>query len=151
MKIYLDNCVYNRPYDDFSKDLIVSLEAQAKLYIQNRIRDGRYELVTSEILMTEISNCPFDIRCRGITDFVSENSSLHVGPANNRKVDKMAREIMTAGVKYKDACHIASALIAECEYFISTDKRLLKYKTDKINMVDPIRFVTETEGYDYDE
>ena len=36
MRIYLDNCCYNRPYDDLSQ-LIVSLEAQAKLHIQNRI------------------------------------------------------------------------------------------------------------------
>ena len=85
MKVYLDNCCYNRPYDDFSKDLIVSLEAQAKLYIQEQIRDGRYELVTSEILTAEIDNCPFDIRRKGIMDFVNENSSIHVGPNNNRR------------------------------------------------------------------
>ena len=151
MRIYLDNCVYNRPYDDFSGDLIVSLEAQAKLYIQEQIRDGQYELVTSEILMTEIDNCPFDIRRKGIMDFLKENSSIHVGPNNNRRLDKMAREIMAAGVKYKDAYHVASALIGECRYFISTDKRLLKYKTERISMVDPIRFITEMEEHDDDE
>ncbi len=32
LKIYLDNCCYNRPYDDQSQ-LKVSLEAQAKLEI----------------------------------------------------------------------------------------------------------------------
>ncbi len=35
MRIYLDNCCYNRPYDDLSQ-LTVSLEAQAKLFIQTR-------------------------------------------------------------------------------------------------------------------
>lgn len=35
MRIYLDNCCYNRPYDDLSQ-FTVNLEAQAKLFIQNK-------------------------------------------------------------------------------------------------------------------
>ena len=34
---------------------------------------------------------------------------------------------MKAGIKFKDACHISSAIYAiyaHCDYFISTDKRL---------------------------
>lgn len=52
---------------------------------------------------------------------------------------------MEAGVKYKDACHVASALLAGCEYLITTDKRLLKYRTEKMKMVNPIQFVDEME------
>ncbi len=33
-----------------------------------------------------------------------------------------------------------------CEYFISTDKRLLKYKSNKIKLVTPVEFVIEMEG-----
>lgn len=40
---------------------------------------------------------------------------------------------------------MASAIYAGCEYFIFTDIRLLKYRTDKIKMVTPTEFVTETE------
>ena len=57
----------------------------------------------------------------------------------------MAKEIIAMGVKYKDAYHIASAILAQCDYFISTDKRLLKYKTDKIKPVNPVEFVSEME------
>ena len=53
---------------------------------------------------------------------------------------------MATGVKEKDAYHVASAIYAGCEYFISTDIRLLKYKSEKIRLVTPIEFVTETEG-----
>ena len=52
---------------------------------------------------------------------------------------------METGIKFKDACHVASTIYAECSYFISTDKRLLKYQTNEIKMVTPIKFVTETE------
>ena len=55
---------------------------------------------------------------------------------------------MSTNVKEYDAYHVAAAIYARCEYFISVDKRLLKYKTDEIKMVSPIEFiaVTETEG-----
>lgn len=53
---------------------------------------------------------------------------------------------MKTGIKFKDACHVASAMYAECEYFISTDIRLLKYTTDKIKMVTPVEFITEMES-----
>ena len=58
----------------------------------------------------------------------------------------MAHEIMETVVKYKDAYHVASAILAECDYLISTDKRLLKYKSDRLKLVNPIAFVGEMEG-----
>lgn len=146
MRIYLDCCAYNRPYDDLSQKVMVQLEAQAKLHIQQSIRDGRYTLVTSEMLLAEVNDCPFEVRRKGIMDFIEENSSVHVGAGNNAKVDQMARNIMETGVKYKDACHVASALLGDCEYLITTDKRLLKYKSDKMELVNPIQFLDEMEG-----
>ncbi len=145
MRIYLDNCCYNRPYDDLSQ-LTVSLEAQAKLYIQSKIKSGEYELATSEVLRFEVANCPAEVRRSVINDFIEQNSSIHVGKDSTPKVKEMAREIMETGVKYKYACHVASAISAGCDYLISTDKRLLKYKNDKIKLVNPIEFVGEMEG-----
>ena len=53
----------------------------------------------------------------------------------------LTNEIMTTGVKLKDAVHLACSITAECDYFITTDKRVLNYKTDKINIINPIDFV----------
>ena len=50
IKIYLDNCCYNRPFDEQNQDLI-RLETKAKLVIQNRIRQGLYSLVWSFIVL----------------------------------------------------------------------------------------------------
>ena len=65
-------------------------------------------------------------------------------------IEAKAAEIMQTGVKFKDACHVASAVYAKCEYFISTDKRLLKYKSEAIKMVSPIEFIIEMEETLYD-
>ena len=54
MKVYLDNCCYNRPYDDQSY-LRISLESQAKLFVQHLIREKKLDLVTSYVLDYENS------------------------------------------------------------------------------------------------
>ena len=144
MRINLDCCALNRPYDDLTQ-MTVNLEAQAKLHIQFWIQSGKYDLVSSEMLMKEIDDCPFEIRRKGITNFVEENSTIHVGPGNNQKINQIAHDIMKTGIKYKDACHIASAIIGKCDCLISTDKRLLKYHTDALKLLDPIQFVAEAE------
>jgi hypothetical protein len=44
MKIYLDSCCFNRPFDDQSK-LRIRLEAEAKFKIQEDVRSGTYKLI----------------------------------------------------------------------------------------------------------
>ena len=46
MRVYLDNCSYNRPYDDQSQ-MRIYLETQAKLHIQDMIRQEQIEPITS--------------------------------------------------------------------------------------------------------
>lgn len=53
MRVYLDNCCYNRPFDNQSQ-LRISLETQAKLEIQSLVKSGTIELVAS--YMTEYEN-----------------------------------------------------------------------------------------------
>lgn len=48
----MDNCCFNRPYDDQSQ-LRISLETQAKLYIQDLIKNSKVELAASYMLLFE--------------------------------------------------------------------------------------------------
>lgn len=145
MRVYLDMCCYNRPYDDQSQ-IKVSLEAQAKLHIQSLIQKKQLELVTSYMLRYECGQNPYEMRRRAIMQFIDTNTAAYVGLERKGEVESIAAEIMSTGVKFKDACHVASAIFAKCKYFISTDKRLLKYRTDRIILVTPIEFIAETEG-----
>ncbi|MBR2208074.1 MAG: hypothetical protein IJ859_04615 [Synergistaceae bacterium] len=145
MKIYLDMCCYNRPYDDQTQ-MKIALETQAKLYIQQLIRERCLNLVGSYTLDYECSNVPVSTRKEARMKFINDNVCYHVSVERNEIISKKAALIMTAGVKEKDAYHLASAIYAECEYFISTDLRLLKYKTDEIKMVTPIEFIIKLEG-----
>lgn len=49
MKIYLDNCCYNRPYDD-QLQMRIHLDTEAKLHIQDMVKNNELELVTSYML-----------------------------------------------------------------------------------------------------
>jgi hypothetical protein len=40
LRVYLDNCCYNRPFDD-QEQRSVQLETQAKLWIQDLIKDEK--------------------------------------------------------------------------------------------------------------
>ena len=97
------------------------------------------------MLRYECSNNPFEMRRNAIFDFIDKNTYAYIGIERQVNIATKAAEIMKTGIKYKDACHVVSAIYAECEYFISTDIRLLKYKSNEIKMVTPIQFVTETE------
>ena len=147
MKIYLDMCCYNRPYDP-QDQLMVEMETKAKLKIQNLVEKGEYDLIGSYILDYECSNIPSPMRKKAIVDYIRHNIKGYVGSERADKLSQKAQEIMSTNVKEYAAYHVAAAIYAGCEYFISVDKRLLKYKTDEIIIVSPIEFiaVTETEG-----
>lgn len=144
LRIYLDMCCYNRPYDDQAQ-IRVAMETQANLHIQDMIKENKLELITSYMLRYECGNNPFPMRKDAIFKFMDKNAAGYVGEERKTVIEEKASEIMEAGVKFKDACHVSSAIYARCDYFISTDMRLLKYKTDEIKMVTPIEFVVGME------
>jgi len=61
MILYLDNCCFNRPFDDQSQ-IKIFIETQAKLYIQEKILQKKYKLAWSYILEYENHFNPFDYR-----------------------------------------------------------------------------------------
>lgn len=145
MKLYLDMCCYNRPYDP-QEQMRIHLETQAKLHIQKLIKSGEYELVSSYTLDYELSNVPLEERKQAIAQFIRENASEYIGAENRTAVEQKAETIMATGIKEKDAMHLASAILSKCDCFISTDKRLLKYQTSEILMCNPVDLVIRMEG-----
>ena len=73
--------------------------------------------------------------------FIEAHSILHVGEEWKKTVESNAQNIIATGVKFKDACHVASAILAHCVYLVTTDKRLLKYHSDAITIINPVDFV----------
>ena len=144
LKLYLDICCYNRPYDD-QQQTRIHLESLAKLHIQQSLVNGEFDFVWSFILEFENSKNPYPLRRETIRKF-SYRCTQYVDETNADEVIKIATPIMASGVKEKDALHVACAIHTSCDYFLTTDDRLLKYITERIKILSPVEFVSEMEG-----
>lgn len=140
-KIYLDCCCFNRPYDK-QKQLRISLETQAKVDIQHRIANGDLDLVVSTMLFQENSMNKNQEARSYIEHFMLTHGSTLVISDIPEIIDLRAN-IMATGIKSADATHLASAIHSHCDYFITTDDRILKYRTDEIRIINPVQFITE--------
>ena len=141
LNIYLDNCCYCRPFDDLTQEKIND-EATAKMFIQSLIKYKSLLLYSSFMLFKEINDIPITSSREHIIKFVNEYSSFYISEDRKDDIMLISEDIMQTGIKNKDAVHLACSIIAECDYFITTDKGLLKFKTDRIKIVNPIEFVS---------
>ena len=140
MRIYLDNCCYNRPFD--SQDSFkVSLETRAKLHIQKAVKENKFELVSSYMLEYENSENRDEMKRKRIKDFQDKYSSYYVPLERRELLREKIEEIMQYSIAYKDATHAACAIYAKCDYLITTDIRFQKrYKGSEIMIVNPLEF-----------
>lgn len=140
-RIYLDNCCFNRPYDDQSY-LTTYLESEAKLFVQRGILQGKFELAWSYILDYENSENPYEDRRDAIADW---RNIAKVDIDVSKDIVDLGSIIMLKGIKKKDSLHIACAIKANCDYFLTTDKKLLNKKFDEIVLINPLDFVRRLE------
>jgi predicted nucleic acid-binding protein len=139
MRVYLDNCCFNRPFDDQGQ-IRINIESQAKLYVQEKILNKEIELVWSYILDFENSFNPFEERLNIIKNWKSK-AILDV--SENKKVISEAKQLLKANIKSKDALHIACAIEGKCDCFLTTDDIILKKlkNFDKIIVINPVNYV----------
>lgn len=143
MRLYLDNCCFNRPFDDQSS-LTVRLETEAKLHIQAAIRAEQYTLGWSYILDYENAANPFEERRNEIQLW---ESLAAISTAETPEILATMRELVAAGFKPLDALQLACAIAMQCEYFLTVDKGILKkaYAVSAIRVMNPIDFAIEQE------
>ena len=121
MIVYLDNCMFNRPFDDQSH-IRIRLETEAKLYIQNQIRLQELELVWSYILEFENAQNPHDERRLAIEKW---KALATIDIIETLEILASAKQLLEFNIKPKDALHVASAISGKAEYFLSTDDKLV--------------------------
>ncbi len=145
-RIYLDNCCFNRPFDDQSQ-IRIKLEAEAKLYIQEKIRQNALELVWSYILDLENQANPFEERKNAIQEW----KELAIEDISETpEILATAENLRLRTIKSKDALHIACAIETQCDAFLTTDDRILKkfQNFDEIQVINPLTCMTSLEEND---
>ena len=146
-RIYLDNCCFNRPYDN-QANLNVHLEAEAKIFVQNEILNKTYELVWSFMMDYEISSNPFYDRKIA---FLNWKNIAVVDIDPTEEILNKGKILNERNIRGKDALHIACAIKAECEYFLTTDCKLLNKEIPEIKLINPVDFLRQLyEGEKYE-
>ena len=141
IRLYLDNCCFNRPFDDQSQ-VRIRIETEAKLKIQEEIRLGKFHLVWSYILDYENHRNPYQERKLRISKWkkyaIKDMEECQL-------IIEAARELNKKGFHKIDSLHIACAIMSNCEYFLTTDDHILKRASllDDIKINDPIGFIKE--------
>jgi predicted nucleic acid-binding protein len=134
MFVYLDTCSHGRPYDD-TQQVKVAREKTAVQGIRSFIRRRKIILVWGFALDREVMAVPIP-HVRDAILAWKQRAGVFVPYSTD--IENMALTIMNTGVKKLDALHVASAIHAHCQLFITTDKRLQRYANPNIYICDPI-------------
>lgn len=138
MLVYLDNCCFNRPFDDQSQ-MRVRLETEVKLAIQAEVRDGAVRLGWSYILDFENDSNPSEERKENIKIW---RNFASIDTTESPEILNVAVDLVSQGFRKMDSLHLASAMALQCDIFLTTDDGILKKrsKVDKIKILNPVEY-----------
>lgn len=131
MKLYLDMCVYNRPFDGQIQPRIM-LETQIFVMLLLMISEGRFELLSSFALEYENSRNPNIenmLKISGLLGYSTDYISFDEGILDR------SLEFEKYGLMGMDALHIACAEKAKADFFVTCDDDLI----GKLKLIDNIR------------
>ncbi len=118
------------------------MESEAKLRIQDEIRIGRLYLVWSHILDLENDNNPHNERKNQISEW---KAYAVLNTRESSTIVAKANCLIQKGMRKLDSLHVSCAVFSECEYFITTDDKVLNKDgfVDELRIVDPFVFIKE--------
>jgi predicted nucleic acid-binding protein len=144
MKIYLDCCSLQRPFDDKSQPRI-AVEAEAVLVILALCESGHLELISSEALLFEIGQIPNQDRKDDALAILKIAKKI-LGLTS--EIEALARMLgASSGLNPLDALHLAFASASKMDYFCTCDDKFLKKAKSldglNIKVVSPTELVME--------
>ncbi len=143
MKIYLDNCCYNRPFDDQTQDRI-HIESEAVLAILRMCENGIITILSSPILRLEIEKSINEDKREKV---IALYSLAHPDIPFTEAIRNRAEELRSkSSIRLMDSLHIAAAETGGAEYMLTTDDKLRKsceklYLNTKV--INPVTFMIE--------
>jgi predicted nucleic acid-binding protein len=143
-KVYLDNCVLNRPFDDQSQERI-RLETEAIILLLARLERREWIWLGSQALQFEIDKMPDAERQSRLRHMIAFASLIiEIG---EKEVER-ASELQELGFVGFDGLHLACAELGKADVFLTTDDRLLRLakrlaKKLRVNVANPLDWMKE--------
>ncbi len=144
LKLYLDLCVYSRPFDDQNQSRI-ALETNAFIYLLEQIEKSEYVVLNSEVLRYENSRDPDPDRKERVSSYLRLAKEF---VKIDEKAINRAAHLRALNFDDLDALHIALAERGGAGYFLSCDDSILKkaegHKGElKVKVTNLLKFVAE--------
>jgi len=144
MKIYLDACCLNRPFDD-QRQPRIRLEAEAISLILQNFHQRKWEWIGSEVLVYELEQT-VDVERRERLLLLAGQSHQVVEITD--KILNRAEKLEASGFDSYDAIHLASAEQANVDVFLTTDDNIQKVSNRNKEVfsfvvVNPVKWLEE--------
>lgn len=120
--LYLDLCTLKRPFDELTSER-VQLEALAVAFLLGSFQREEVRIVASAILELENSRNPDPLRRDAVGDILSRFQPAGLTDA---ALPAQARRMEDLGLRALDALHLASAVQARCDIFVTCDDAVLR-------------------------
>jgi predicted nucleic acid-binding protein len=121
MKIYLDVCCLNRPFDN-QRNLRIHLEAEAVKTILTLCEQDPWQLLNSQVIEFEIGNTADEVKRTQLQFMVAKAVSII---RLNPTIITRTKFFETAGLTTFDAMHLACAE-TQADIFLTVDDKFLK-------------------------
>lgn len=122
MKVYLDNCCYNRILDDRSYSQIY-YERNSIMLILELAEKSAIQIVGSEMLIKEINDTS-NIYKRSILQMMYELCSEEI-KISSAILDRAEEIRHCSNIKYKDSIHLACAEALKADALLTTDRKFM--------------------------
>ncbi|MBI4579940.1 MAG: PIN domain-containing protein [Planctomycetes bacterium] len=145
MRLYLDVCCLNRPFDDQSQERI-RIESEAVEFILESFERGVHHWVSSTAVEEEVSRNPdIDQRVRVEALLKLADERLLLGDS----VLEKARSYRGQGIRRFDALHVALAECHGCELLLTVDDDLIRKTRSltpplRVRVENPARWLLES-------
>lgn len=149
MKLYLDVCSLNRPFDNQIQDRI-HFESEAVLTILYHCQNKEWQLIGSEVVDFEVSMIPDPDRRQKVQAFIKlMKNKVMVDDG----VEKRALELTKMGISAMDSLHIACAEKGKVDVLLTTDDHLIRKANQsnkvKIRIENPVKWLLEVVNHEY--
>jgi predicted nucleic acid-binding protein len=123
VRVYLDTCVWCRPFDDVSEMRIWG-EAMAFLEILRKEDRNEISVLGSSVLLFEVSIISLGEKRRAVEEIIARVAKIaHLTGRSKEKAEGIMKK---CGINAMDALHIAVAVENGADIFITTDDDILK-------------------------
>lgn len=143
MKIYMDNCCYNRILDDRTNPKIY-FDRNTVLFILECVEKGMFTLIGSQMLKKEMEDTPIAFK-REVLEMIYSLCTEEI-KVTEEIVNRAIEIRNNSNIRTKDSIHLACGEFANVDVLLTVDKKFMNNSNRlpaKIKVMEPTEWILE--------